>query len=170
MPNAYGEDKDGKFVLWENKDGQSNKKYIDGPNKGEHQGYDPENQRSFVRSSKRDWEDGEEQSSSGICFIASAVLGEDLPLSFLRPLKKWRYSVMEKSFLGEILSDWYRRTGVTVAEVIAKHPRVRRLLFLLFVRPGVKLSGRSPSAIRDIFLYLIFLLGWLVAKAISLMG
>ena len=38
MSKTYGEDEVGKYVLWENEDGQMNKKYIDGPYQGEHQG------------------------------------------------------------------------------------------------------------------------------------
>ncbi|GEM_PF-6613953 len=181
MSKTYGEDALGEYVLWENADGQINKKYITGEYKGEHQGYDPEHGRTFVRASDRSWEtdtpapesdaNADSSSSGGSgCYIATATLQGNIPVTILNPLKLWRYTVLESTASGLYLSEFYRRTAPAMAAKVQGMPQASKLLYKVFVAPALLLVALPKTLLRDIALVLVFLTGMLVANIYTLLG
>lgn len=170
MAKSYGSDENGDFVLWEDSKGQINKKYIDGPAKGEHQGYDPNTRRSFVaaqhRSKDKKNDDGDNSTSSGgsTCFIATACLStKGISASVLDPLKDWRYSVMESTLYGRLLSNLYRKEAPVIATAIGDFPRVCSLLDRVFVQPSLKLVRKKHTTLCNFLLYILFLTGFMLS-------
>jgi hypothetical protein len=173
MPKTYGEDGVGRYVLWENEDGQMNKKYIDGPYAGEHQGYDPEHRRTFVRASNRSWEneedsDLEDESNSSGCFIATAIIQKQFSLDILEPLKVWRYKVLERTLIGKFLSNHYRHVAPGVASRIKDFPVVSAFLCQAFVLPAITCASEPASLWREVRLIFYFVTGFVTARCIEL--
>lgn len=101
----------------------------------------------------------------GICYIATATLmGRPESASVLRLLKGWRYGTLEQSRLGLKLSNYYRRTAPSLAQILPRYPVVAGSIRGFFVLPAVRMLKREPKTkvaklFRDLVLGLIFVSG-----------
>ncbi len=90
------------------------------------------------------------------CYIVTASLQGDIPYDDLLPLKQWRYDVMEKSKLGNKLSNYYRRTAPELAKKVDQMPVLASFLRECFIRPSLVMVSKKRTFFRNALLYINF--------------
>jgi hypothetical protein len=101
-------------------------------------------------------DESEEQNSSG-CYIATATIPEGCSIDILKPLKQWRYTTMESTWLGKRAASHYRNTAPSIARKIAHIPQTATFLRRLFVMPAVRMATMPKSVLRDTLLWCFFI-------------
>jgi hypothetical protein len=91
------------------------------------------------------------------CFIATASLQGRMPLESLISLKLWRYSVLESTKPGRILSNFYRKSAPEIARKVETRPVVSAFLRTKFIQPALGIVQKRQTLLRDLSLSILFL-------------
>lgn len=134
--------------------GEANKRWVENQRR---LGYDDEDINKKLDNS----------SGSG-CYIATASLQGLMPIESLNPLKKWRYTVLERSKIGGYFSALYRNNAPEIAFVIADMPLLCTLIRHFFITPSLKLVAKRQTFGRDLLLWSLFLTLMGFAKLMTL--
>jgi len=108
------------------------------------------------------------QGGGSSCYIATAAVQGLYPTDILRPLKDWRYGVLESGRLGLQLSGYYRKTAPNIAFKVSRSEGWARFIRRWFVLPATRVATWPESPIKDICLWMLFLCGLAVSKVVDL--
>jgi hypothetical protein len=89
-----------------------------------------------------------EKLEKGPCFVATAVYGTPLAAE-VRILRRFRDTVLARSYQGQGLIRVYERHGPALASLIADRPALRGLVRYLVLQPAVLIAHRALSWFTD---------------------